>query len=196
MESRAFGRLSQRSDHPNTINPMLPEFAKSLYERFEREGIPLLLAGGWAVCHHGYSRLTLDVDWVCPRSREADAIALMGRLHFDKCTEGMASSFKNRKYTAFPFVDLIWVDDATFGKMAEPDQDAKEKPRVPVINFQALLAMKLYALKDGESRDHKDLLDIRSLLRYGHTHIPEEEFKSLCERYAELGAYEKIRSNT
>jgi hypothetical protein len=25
---------------------MLPEFAQSLYERFNREGIPLLLAGG------------------------------------------------------------------------------------------------------------------------------------------------------
>jgi hypothetical protein len=33
---------------------MLPEFAHSLYQSFEREGIPLLLAGGWAVCHHGY----------------------------------------------------------------------------------------------------------------------------------------------
>ena len=48
---------------------MLPEFAHSLYQSFEREGIPLLLAGGWAVCHHGYTRLTLDVDWVCPRSK-------------------------------------------------------------------------------------------------------------------------------
>ena len=51
---------------------MLPEFAYSLYERFAQEGIPLLLAGGWAVCHHGYARLTLDVDWVCPRSRETE----------------------------------------------------------------------------------------------------------------------------
>jgi hypothetical protein len=174
---------------------MLPEFAKSLYERFEREGIPLLLAGGWAVCHHGYSRLTLDVDWVCPRSREADAIALMGRLHFDKCTDGMASRFKSGKHAAFPYVDLIWVDDVSFEKMAEPDHEVAWKSVVPVINYRSLLAMKLHALKDGETRDHKDLLDIRSLLRYGHTRIPEEELKALCERYAGHGAYEKIRSN-
>lgn len=41
---------------------MLPEFAHSLYQSFEREGIPLLLAGGWAVCHHGYTRYTNDID--------------------------------------------------------------------------------------------------------------------------------------
>jgi Nucleotidyl transferase AbiEii toxin, Type IV TA system len=174
---------------------MLPEFAKSLYERFDREGIPLLLAGGWAVCHHGYSRLTVDVDWVCPRSREADAIALMRCLHFDKCTDGMASRFKSRKHAAFPYVDLIWVDDASFEKMVESDHEDAGKPAVPAINFRSLLAMKLHALKDGETRDHKDLLDIRSLLRYGHTHIPEEELKALCERYAGHEAYEKIRSN-
>jgi hypothetical protein len=55
---------------------MLPEFAHSFHERFAREGIPLLLAGGWAVCHHGYSRLTNDVDWICSRADEASAIEL------------------------------------------------------------------------------------------------------------------------
>lgn len=53
--------------------------------------------------------------------------------------------------------------------------------------------MKLYALKDDEARQHKDLLDIRFLLAYGHLRISDEEFKSLCERYAGPGAYEKIK---
>ncbi|WP_193213214.1 hypothetical protein [Luteolibacter marinus] len=47
---------------------MLPDFAQSLYDRFDREGIPLLLAGGWAVSHHGYNRFTRDVDWICSRA--------------------------------------------------------------------------------------------------------------------------------
>ena len=174
---------------------MIPEFAQSLYQSFEREGIPLLLAGGWAVCHHGYSRLTLDVDWVCPRGKESEAVALMDRLHFTKSTDGMASRFKNRKHAAFPYVDLIWVDDATFEKMAEPAPGTSER-NIPVINFRALLAMKLFALKDGETRKHKDLMDIRFLLEYGHTRLPEEEFKVLCERYAGPGAYEKIKFDT
>ena len=119
----------------------------------------------------------------------------MDRLHFTKTSVGMASRFKNRKHPAFPYVDLIWVDDSSFAKMAEPDFPAAEKQAVPVINYKALLAMKLFALKDGEERDHKDLLDIRLLLKYGHIRISDEEFKALCERYAGPGAYDKIKSN-
>lgn len=174
---------------------MVPEFAKSLYDSFEREGIPLLLAGGWAVCHHGYTRLTLDVDWVCRRSNEAEAIALMESLQFSKMSNGMASRFKSLKNAAFPFIDLIWVDDATFAVMAAPDPEKIKTSEVPVINFRALLAMKLFALKDDQAREHKDLLDIRFLLKYGYQRITDEEFKALCECYAGPHAYDKIKSH-
>ena len=107
----------------------------------------------------------------------------------------MASRFKSRKDAVFPYVDLIWVDDSTFAKMAEVDPAEVAKQRVPVINFRALLAMKLFALKDDHARQHKDLLDIRFLLTYGHFRISDEEFKALCERYAGPDAYDKIKSN-
>lgn len=174
---------------------MLPEFAISLYQSFEREGIPLLLAGGWAVCHHGYARLTLDVDWVCPRSKESEAVALMDRLHFTKTSDGMASRFKSRKNEVFPYIDLIWVNDATLAIMAEPDPAETKAQQVPVISFKALLAMKLFALKDDQARQHKDLLDIRFLLSYGHTKVSDEEFRALCERYAGPAAYDKVKMN-
>ena len=172
---------------------MLPEFAHSLYERFEREGIPLLLAGGWAVCHHGYARLTLDIDWVCSRSREKEAVTLMETLGFTKSTDGMASRFARRSDPSFPYIDLIWVDETTFSKMAEDDPESTQKHRIPVINFRALLAMKLFALKDQESRKGKDLLDIRFLLQYGYHKISEAELKALCERFAGPDAYNLIK---
>ena len=84
---------------------MIPDFAQTLYDRFEREGIPLLLAGGWAVRHHGYSRITLDVDWVCQRSKKSAAVDLMDTLHFTKCSEGMASRFKSRKHSTLPYFE-------------------------------------------------------------------------------------------
>ncbi|GAA5126951.1 nucleotidyl transferase AbiEii/AbiGii toxin family protein [Luteolibacter yonseiensis] len=108
----------------------------------------------------------------------------------------MASRFKNRRIPVFPYIDLIWVDDSTFAKMAEADPADARKERVPVINFRALLAMKLYALKDGQTRQHKDLLDIRALLSYGYLKIPDEEFKVLCERYSGPLAYDQIKSNS
>ena len=75
------------------MNVSLKDFAKVMFERFEEEGIPLLLAGGWAVTSHGFSRNTLDLDWICARSREKDALELMGKLGFTPKTDGMALKY-------------------------------------------------------------------------------------------------------
>jgi predicted nucleotidyltransferase len=55
--------------------------------------------------------------------------------------------------------------------MMEPGQYTGLRDVVPVISFKALLAMKLHALKDGDARDHKDLIDLRMLLRYSPNSI-------------------------
>lgn len=85
----------------------LPEFAHSLCGRFESAGIPLLLAGGWAVCFHGHSRATLDVDWICRLSQFDNSIHLMEQLGFERMTDGMASRFRHRSDPSVPFIDLI-----------------------------------------------------------------------------------------
>jgi hypothetical protein len=171
----------------------LPEFAHSLCERFESEGIPLLLAGGWAVCFHGHSRATLDVDWICRRSQLSMACQLMERLRFERMTDGMATRFKHRSDPSVPFIDLIWVDDHSFLLLKESSVASPAPLSVPMIGFRSLLAMKLHALKDGNSRDHKDLLDIRSLLRYSSTRLDEAELRGLCEKYAGPTAYDLIK---
>jgi hypothetical protein len=109
-------------------------------------------------------------------------------------SDGMASRFKHRSDPSIPFTDLIWVDDATFATMRETAQNSPPPLVVPMLGLRSLLAMKLFALKDGESRDHKDLLDIRSLLRYSPTKIDDEELRAMCERYAGAGAFELIKS--
>ena len=76
--------------------------------------------------------------------------------------------------------------------MAEPGGMPNDQGTVPVINFRALLAMKLFALKDGEARDFKDLLDIRLLLRYNDNKISDEELQEMCLRYAGPNAYHQI----
>jgi hypothetical protein len=42
------------------MNVSIKDFAKSLFDRFEEEEIPLLLAGGWAVTSYGFSRNTIS----------------------------------------------------------------------------------------------------------------------------------------
>lgn len=172
---------------------MLPGFAHSLYQAFEREGIPLLLAGGWAVCHHGYTRFTNDIDWVCSRADETKALALMRTLGFEIVFEAMATRFRHPKHFDLLPVDLIWVRAETFAKMAETDQATGARAEMPVIDFETLLAMKLNALKDHETREGKDFLDIRFLLRENPGKITEDRLRQMCERFAGPDAYNLVR---
>jgi hypothetical protein len=168
---------------------MIPDYAQTLFSRFEQAGVPLLLAGGWAVNFHGYSRFTRDVDWICSRVNERKACNLMGNLGLTKTTEGMASRFVMLKDPSLPPVDLIWVDEVTFEKMAITENRTGRHGDIPVIGFESLLAMKLHALKDDAHRQGRDVLDIRSLLEYSPTRISEERLKELCLRYAGPGVY-------
>jgi hypothetical protein len=172
---------------------MIPDFAQSLYDRFEREGIPLLLAGGWAVCHHGYSRYTNDIDWICSRANEAPALEVMASLDFKIEFEAMATRFKHKKHLDLAPVDLLWVSAESFTKMATTGQKTGHHGNIPVIDFEALLAMKLHALKDDKERKGKDILDIRFLLAENPRAITEDHLRELCERYAGPGAYNQIR---
>jgi len=173
---------------------MLPEFTRSLYQRFEREDITLLLAGGWAVCHHGYSRDAPDIDWVCSKTKEFEAIALMDQLGFKKITFPLASRFIRRNQPEFPYIDIIWVDDISIEKMMEPGQNTGLQNEIPVISFRALLAMKLHSLKRDDPRD-KDLIDLRMLLRYNPNNIDESELRAMCDRYAVPDVYRQLRDN-
>ena len=172
---------------------MLPEFAHSLHERFAREGIPLLLAGGWAVCHHGYTRFTNDIDWVCSRADETRAVDLMQSLGFEIVFETMATRFHHKKHFDLLPVDLLWVSAETFAKMACTDQRTGKHDEMPVIDFESLLAMKLHALKDDKERDGKDLLDIRLLLKENARAMTEEHLREICERFAGPDAYKLVR---
>ena len=172
---------------------MLPEFAQSLYDRFDREGIPLLLAGGWAVRHHGYSRFTNDLDWVCSRQHEERALDLMRQLRFEQASEGMASRFVRGDLPGFPAVDLIWVSMESFAIMQETSERTGPRGEIPVLGFETLLAMKIHALKDHETRKGKDLLDIRFLL--AEHPIDEARLRALCQRYGGPTAFDMIRTS-
>ena len=172
---------------------MLPEFAQSLYERFDREGIPLLLAGGWAVGHHGYPRYTRDVDWICSRDDEQRAKALMRSLGFIEVFDSMATRFQMAKDPAFTPMDLLWVSAETFGKMASTGQRTGLHGDIPVIELEVLVSMKLHAVNDNEARHGKDLLDIRELLALNPRAISEERLRELCEEFIGPHGYDLVR---
>jgi hypothetical protein len=172
------------------MNVRLEDFARSLFDRFESAGVPLLLAGGWAVTAHGFPRNTLDLDWVCQRSMEAQAVDLMHALGFVARSSGMATRFQYARELCFPFVDLIWVNDGTFGRL-RGEIDAVMGVRV--VTFQGLIAMKLHALRDDERRKGRDLRDLQELLERNPGKIGEMELRAMCLKYAGEGAFDMLR---
>lgn len=79
------------------------------------------------------------------------------------------------------------------GKMADTDQRTGFHGDIPVINFEALLSMKLHALKDRETRHDRDLLDIRELLGKNQGVVSEIRLRELCERFGGPRAYDLVR---
>lgn len=160
-----------------------------MFARFEAAGIPLLLAGGWAVSAHGFPRNTLDLDWVCSRSLEAEARAIMEQLGFLPRSDGMATRFQYARELAFPFVDLLWVSNETFSRLrGEMDPVLG----VRVVSFEGLIAMKLHALRDHDQRKGRDLRDLQELLDRNPGKISEQALKGMCLKYAGERACEML----
>lgn len=91
-------------------------------------------------------------------------------------------------------IDFMYVDDATFSKLA-----AEATPKdlggvsVPVVSPRHLVAMKLHALGTGEvERRSKDLGDLAALLSRASTHLNRAQLESLCRRYHAEAFFEEL----
>jgi len=62
-----------------------------------------------------------------------------------------------------------------------------------VITFEALLSIKLHALKDRRERHDRGLLDIRELLDKNEGMVTDARLRELCERFADPDAYRLVR---
>jgi len=178
---------------PDPPSPALPEPAESLFAVFERASIPLLLAGGWAVSHHGYARQTVDIDWICSRKNKELTLDLMRDIGFRDAFHGMATRFLRNNDPFFPPIDFLWVDSETFRMMSRTPERAGRHRKIPVIQLNHLLAMKIRALADNQARQGRDLLDIRFLLDNNPDTVSEEELRRLCEHYGPAEAYAMIK---
>lgn len=144
----------------------------------------LILAGGFAVNHHGYTRNTLDMDFVC---RESDAKTIRSTLAQAGYSNIEASSVAiqcQNPETSFR-VDLLLVDDATYDSMkASAIQcDLSETLQLPTLSLDHLLAMKVHALvQQPAQRRSKDLPDI-AWLSILNDLSPDTNLKPICDRY-------------
>jgi len=173
-----------------------PSIFHALADLFAQMGLEAVLAGGFAVNAHKFSRQTNDVDFVV-RGRDSE------RIHAKLTAAGFTALVRNQtfaRYRAAPqserIVDFLFVDDASFAGMAT-DSETLSIARKPfrVLSLKHLIAMKLHALRFGDQgRGAKDLVDILELARANALDTEGPEFRDWCLKYGTADVYERIRA--
>ena len=147
-------------------------------------GVEALLIGGFAVNHYGYSRNTLDIDFMVKEGDQRAVREVMTRNGFVNRSETDNVVFYGHPGGGLR-VDLLSVDVATFDKLmqnAETVLIGESRLRVP--SLRDLLAMKVFALAQSASaRWDKDLPDIAYLCVLNDLSL-DDDVKPLCNRYA------------
>lgn len=130
-------------------------------------GITPLVIGGLAVNHHGYLRLTADLDVLVSK---ASATPLLRRLRSEPGWKRYSEGFKNTRLGVS--VDICVEGEKTAPDSAERFPSPEELDKVgtrplPVPALSELIALKVMS---GRARDDADVVE---LLKRHRSRIPE-----------------------
>lgn len=167
----------------DTVSRQLPE-----------AGIDCLLIGGFAVNQYGYTRNTLDVDFMIVTHDLDKVRGLMRDAGF--------SNVDARDNVAFfsipdegPRVDFLLVDKSTMTELlGSAVAVVIRNHTLHVPSLKHLIAMKIFALSQSTTRRMgKDLPDI-AYLSVMNGLSPEEDIKPLCDQYGTPDVYHMIQA--
>ena len=157
-----------------------------------KAGVEFLMIGGHAVNHYGYSRATLDVDFMIAASDASVVRSVMKEAGFTNISESDNVVFFHHPEVPFR-VDFLQIDSDSMQKLmagAQKIEYGGQSLRVP--RLLDLIAMKLFALKCGSAkREEKDFPDIVNLA-LEHGLDVEADLKPLCDRFADERIYAKL----
>ena len=147
--------------------------------------VPFLVIGGHAVIALGHVRATFDYDFLTGESHRHELNAVFEDLGYTL----FAASGPFVQWTAppgLPPVDIMVVDDATFGKLEATSRGvaiAGHQVRIP--SPENLVALKLHASRQRslESASHQDWLDIVQIVRRQGLDLEDPAFRALLVRY-------------
>ena len=168
---------------PSPINDLQAVF-DVVTGKLSAAGIESLLIGGFAVNYYGYTRNTLDVDWMIV-SEQRDAVRdIMRREGFTNAAFHENVMFFQRPGTPWR-VDFLHADSATMSELLTRAQNvAVHGSTVKVPALKDLIAMKLFSLGQNFARRMgKDLPDIVHLSVLNGLDL-ERDVHPLATRYA------------
>jgi hypothetical protein len=157
-------------------------------EAVGRGGLAALVIGGHAVNAYGYTRTTVDVDFL---------VAVESLRAWRSVFESAGYTWKGQTDTFARFdppvtdppslpVDVMLVSPETFGRIyAERTLLDFGASRLPVPKPLHLVALKLHALKNPERfKKGKDMPDILNLISICGIDTKSREFAEIFDRYA------------
>ena len=155
-------------------------------------GIACLLIGGFAVNHYGYTRNTLDIDWMIASDNKDDVRRIMAQAGFTNVAVHENVTFFNRPGSPLR-VDFLHVDGQTLAQLLARASSVVLYGRiVRAPSLRDLLAMKFFALAQApERRMDKDLPDIAYLSILNNLD-PERDLHPLAQRYATEALFQKV----
>lgn len=167
----------------------------SIHQLADENNLEFVLIGGHAINAIGDRRQTRDVDLLVCEADKSSWKKILLALNYELFNDSTAfMQFNPGKLEEWP-LDILLVNESTFRELkasaSRINVGGKEDVLVPSIKH--LIAMKLHALKQGdEIRRLRDLLDIITLLRYGELDVISDDFKKMCQDFANEAVYEEI----
>jgi len=161
-------------------------------QRLPESGIPFLMIGGHAVNHYGYTRATMDVDFMIA-AKDIDSVReVMRSSGFTNVSDGETVIFFSRPGSSLR-VDFLPVDTETMKQLLAGAVDVSyggTQLKVPGLND--LLAMKLFTLKGGNPRrKERDASDVVQLMILNDLEL-EKDLKPLCDRFATKELFKEL----
>jgi hypothetical protein len=163
--------------------------------RLPAEGVDCLLIGGFAVNYHGYTRNTLDVDFMVVAG-QADIVrrAMADAGFTNVVVEDNVTLFRAPDCSLR--ADFLHVDEETLQKLLSNALTAEvHGHRLKIPALRDLLAMKIFALSNQPTRRMaKDLPDI-AWLSVLHDLDMDADVRPLCDRFGTPEVNELIRQH-
>lgn len=186
--------MNQKPTNSTIVSHELATILDVASHQLAAAGVDCILIGGFAVNYYGYTRNTLDVDFMIV-AQQLDAVRqIMTQSGFTNVVINENVAFFSAPGSSLR-VDFLRVDGDTMRKLLGNAVNASVYGcMIKVPALMDLIAMKIFALsQDVDRRLGKDLPDIAYLSVINNLNL-ESDIRPLCNRFGTRKIYDLIRS--
>lgn len=175
-----------------------PDLFSLIATELKNAEVPYLIIGGFAVGAYGYQRFTRDFDILMTDAGFLKARPFLESAGYQVATHQklVATLFYKEKDPKFIPIDVVFVDEKTFGEMLISGKQAEIfGVQFTIPSLEHLIAMKLHAIKNNPKRGLQDLTDLVEMLKKNQIDVNSPKFRDLFLKYGADEWYRKVVEN-